>query len=150
MDQNKTPGKEIKQLKKVLQLSDCILTPIVDPTRNWQYKETARGVFYDYKADAWNKKENSYLCRGWCRLEMLYGANLPVTFTEQKGASFKGEFHSCLRSGRRPHYIFGTQDLEENRRPLLLGPHDDNFVEDFHPLKGKFTHPEDYIRVKEG
>mmetsp|Transcript_29393 Transcript_29393/g.49611 ORF Transcript_29393/g.49611 Transcript_29393/m.49611 type:complete len:353 (-) Transcript_29393:732-1790(-) len=148
LDQDKKPASEIKQLKKVLQLSDCIFTPIVDPIENWQYKETTNGLFADYQADGWKKDDNSYLKRGWCRLEMLYAANLPVKFSMQKGASFKGAFRTSLVAGRRPHYIFGTQDYEYKRRPMMLGPHKPNFAEEFHPLKGAFTVPSDLGRVR--
>lgn len=150
LDQDKKPASEINQLKKILQLCDCIFTPIVDPIHNWEYQETTQGLFHDYKADGWNKDHNSYLKRGWCRLEMLYAANLPVTFSKQKCASFRGAFRTCLTSDRRPHYLFGTQDYEAKRRPLILGPHKATFVEEYHPLKGIFSVYSDLARVRAG
>jgi hypothetical protein len=150
LDQDKAPASEIKQLKKVLQLCDCLFTPIVDSSNNWKYTETGNGVFVDYQAASWNSDRNSYMHRGWCRLEMLYGANLPVTFSKQKGASFRGAFRACVDADRRPHYLFGTQEVLDKRRPLLLGPHKASFAEDYHPLKGSFSVHSDIARVKAG
>ena len=78
MDQNGNPAGELKQLDMIMQICDCVFTPIHDP--DWQSWElgTVLDIYEDYKSKLWNEGEYSYVNRGWCRVEMFYAANIPL------------------------------------------------------------------------
>mmetsp|Transcript_5845 Transcript_5845/g.9493 ORF Transcript_5845/g.9493 Transcript_5845/m.9493 type:complete len:502 (+) Transcript_5845:129-1634(+) len=146
INQNGNPAGELKQLDKIVQSSDCIFTPIVDKA-NWEMKMTSAGFFKDYKAAAWNGPKFGYLSRGWCRVEMLYAANIPVD--HDKHESFTAGLKLAAEAKRRPHYLYGSKELKDKRAPICLPPLQNSYFEDYHPLKGSLSVATDKEKISE-
>jgi hypothetical protein len=69
INQDKDPAGELKQLNKIVQVCDLMLTPLVDYNhQDWELVPTKEGYLYDYKAAAWRDGKHAYLNRGWYNL----------------------------------------------------------------------------------
>eukprot|EP00959_Pyramimonas_sp_CCMP1952_P107319 2244100-Pyramimonas_sp.AAC.1 len=66
-------------------------------------------LYEEYGAQAWQ----DYCGRGWCRLEMFFGANIPLSLEldhNTRGPAFRAALgHFVSELNRRPHLIFGTK-----------------------------------------
>ena len=80
MNQDADHCGELKQLDKIVQACDCIFTPIVDHDWLWWGADIRgwRNMFEDYEAPLWRDRQYEYVNRAWCRMEMLYAANLDL------------------------------------------------------------------------
>lgn len=139
IDQDGDPAGELKLLDKIVQVCDCIYTPIHDPkSSSWSYPPMMNNFYEDYGATAWKGQPNSYLNRAWCRVEMFYAANIPL-MDDDHGERLKKmsnglAFHR--KEGRRPHFLFGTKEVDNFLSPFCLPPLQNTWLERYHPEKG--------------
>eukprot|EP01038_Epipyxis_sp_PR26KG_P016041 gene16041-21774_t len=82
-----------------------------------------------------NNENKSYLSRSWCRLEMFYGANIPVHNNPYRLAKFEYEMKQYAISLKRPHFIYGTKESKGNSLPVILPSIENNQFENYYPLK---------------
>ena len=154
INQNADPAGELKQLDKIVQSCDIVLTIVVDRYDNewksWNLPATTSGIFKDYKALAWNDGDYAYLNRCWCRVEMMYAANVPLSAdTLDRSKHFTAGLLQAVKDNRRPHYLYGTYDKMKYRAPIALPPLRNTFFEEFNPLKGSITKESDRAKIKE-
>jgi len=99
--------------------------------------------FNEYPADLWQNGVDSYLSRGWCRLEMNMAAAIPLALdgphevlgrhdhvdkvtgdrlilTPKRMENFSGHFKLNLYDGRRPHLMFGSYESLSRQAPYIL------------------------------
>jgi hypothetical protein len=72
IDQDGDPAGELQHLDKIVEICDCLLTPIGNSENesDWRRPSVSQEEFYEfdqYKAFQWNGSDYSYLNRGWCR-----------------------------------------------------------------------------------
>ena len=110
INQNQGACLELKMLDKIVGVCDLILTNVYD-TQDLDLPHFYTNLFDEYKSLAWNGNDYAYLNRGWCRVEMLYAANIPL---EKDNAArmtmFKAGLLGSMEAGRRPHLLFGTRE----------------------------------------
>ena len=113
---------ELKMLDKIIGVCDMILTTVHD-TQDWELPTSITYWVDEYNSPAWNGGDYAYLNRGWCRVEMLYAANIPL---EKDSAAridkFKAGLLSSVQAGRRPHLLYGTHEHKRGRNPIQLPP----------------------------
>jgi len=149
INQSRNPALELKQLDKIVALSDCMFTPIVDNTI-WDYKSTSAGPFADYQAAAWKAEKFGYLNRGWCRTEMLYASNIPLSeIAQRKCSKFANGLRVSYQNNRRPHYLFGTREDRLIINPTQLPPLQNSFFTEYHPSKGTVTVESDVQKIEQ-
>ena len=68
---------------------------------------------------------------------------------KDKENCFNGLLSTAIKGNRRPHFLFGTKELNENFSPLSLPPLNEPFPNDFDPMKGSITKVEDLIIIEE-
>lgn len=142
LNQNGNPTDMFHLLTDIIFLSDCLFTPIVDSDGSWIYEETSFGPMVDYKADAFQTGTTAYVNRAWCRLEMFLASNLPLKNTSARDNVY-GRLKSAVLDGRRPHFVYGSQESVDGRQAIELQPLENVFFEKYSPLRGYLTHPED-------
>ena len=147
MNQDENPAGELKQLNEIVQFTDCIFTPIAGlATLSPNYKS----MYTDYVVDAWNANQYGYVNRGWCRVEMFYAANIPLTHnTQDRLSKFSVGLKFHIEQGVRPHALFGFRERDMNESPRLLPPLQNSTFEVMHPEKGEVTQETDKIKIKE-
>lgn len=97
-------------------------------------------LFAGYQAEAWQE----YWSRGWCRVEALMASTVPVLDGENRAEVFnRGALSSALKSGRRPHFVFGTKEFETSRPPRSLPPLLNSHLDTYAPEKGEVTQDAD-------
>ena len=149
INQSQNPALELKQLDKIVSMADCMFTPIVDDSE-WAYRASSNGPYVDYKAYAWNDGNFAYLNRGWCRTEMLYAANIPLSDqARQKSSHFCHGLKVSYENGRRPHYLFGTREDRLIINPLQLPPLQNSFFLNFHPANGHLSVASDRDKIED-
>ena len=90
----KDSSVEFKRLDNLMELADCIFTPIVDPDiimRYKNHKDTSmykhiENYFDEYPAVGWGTGPSAYLNRSCCRLEMYYAATIPLPTSNNNSA----------------------------------------------------------------
>lgn len=154
MDQDNNPAGELKQLKKIVQVCDLMLTTIVDHNhQDWTLVPTKEGYLHDYKAAAWNNGKFAYLNRGWCRTEMLYAANVPILLAPKSEeidrlSKFKNALAYAVSQRRRPHFLYGTKEQYENRPPICLPPLQNSYLDKYNPVEGDLSVSGDREKIK--
>jgi hypothetical protein len=151
INQDNNPAGELQHLDEIIKYSDCLLTPIVDDTI-WEYIHTHQGDFYDYKASGWCFGEHSYIHRAWCRVEMFYAANVPLSkHTKTKLTSFQYGLKSALENSKRPHFLYGTREHRLSLNPIQLQPlcKEYHFFDRYHPCKGSVTVASDIEKIQQ-
>ena len=147
MNQDENPAGELRQLNDIVQFTDCIFTPIAGMATllpNYQ------SMYSDYVVDAWNAKQRGYVNRGWCRVEMFYAANIPLTHnTQTRLEKFNVGLKFHLQNGVRPHALYGFRERDLNETPRLLPPLQNTTFEAMHPEKGEVTQPADREKIRE-
>ena len=130
IDQNKDPAGELKQLDKIVEACDCILTPVVDlEHEKWDYPSTWADHFTEYRASGFSldgDEKFSIMNRPWCRVEMLYAANIPLLKDnadriEHFAHGLKNAHNNEVRP-HRPHYLYGSKESANRYDPLQLPP----------------------------
>jgi hypothetical protein len=145
VDQSNNPALEIRALDKIMQLCDCIFTPIVDAATH--FPENPSIFFTQYKSPAWSgPSPTAYLNRAWCRLEMLYGANIPLMeedIHESRSGKMQGDLLIAKKEGRRPHIVYSTTASMMKKHPIVLAPIERVWFEINAPLNGFVNHESD-------
>jgi hypothetical protein len=150
IDQNGDPAGELKQLDKIVEICDCILTPIYDKDHDkWALPSPFQNIFEDYKSTPWNGNNYSYLSRGWCRVEMFYAANIPlIEDSEERRGKMKAGLLSHRMEGRRPHLLYGSKEKSQNWPPMVLPPLQNSYFEAYNPETGSLTKAEDRDKIQ--
>ena len=154
INQNADPAGELKQLDKIVQSCDLMLTVIADSSDNeyksWQLPSTISNWYTEYKAKAWNDGPFSYLARAWCRVEMMYAANVPLcSDVDSRIQQFTAGLAEAVKAHRRPHYLYGTYDKMKKGPPKGLPPLRNTFFEEYNPMKGSITRETDRVKIAE-
>lgn len=131
--------EQLLLLDRIVKLSDCILTVLYDKEYlhdPWKLERSGDGLHEDYKARAWRR----YLNRRWCRIEMAYGATVPIVkeslpswvdvFDRRlnpllgKGPTKVDRMSGGLQyerlQARRPHLLYGTRESVLDTPPHVL------------------------------
>ena len=110
INQDKSPCAELKQLDKIIQVCDCVFTPIVedeDDIKRHLDKKNANShmeadqvatpsedlqddIAKHYNSKKWNGDEHAYLNRGWTRVEMFYASAIPILSPDNNSALENG------------------------------------------------------------
>jgi hypothetical protein len=155
INQDGDPAGELKQLSKIVESSHCILTPIIDPEYlSWSdhqhFNKDDEGWLTKYKAKLWMEGPFAYLNRAWCRMEMLYAANIPLAEGDQNNIDkFQAGLRSAILAKRRAHLLYGSRELALQLPPLVLEPLQNSYFEQYDPLKGSITKVKDFEKIKE-
>ena len=153
MNQDADPCGELKQLDKIVQACDCIFTPIVD--RDWRQwnaaVETIKNWLEDYRAPLWCDGQYAYVNRAWCRMEMLYAANLDLhADVEQRRSKFAAGLRIAAERNFRPHLLYGHRESQTVRvLPLQLPPLQNSFASTHSPSTGSITKETDRPKIEE-
>jgi hypothetical protein len=150
IDQNGDPAGELKQLDKIVEICDCIFTPMYDNDHDkWVLPSIGKNIFEDYKSPAWNGNNSSYLNRGWCRVEMFYAVNIPlVEDSGERRGKMKAGLLSHRMGGRRPHLLYGSKESAERGAPRILPPLQNSYFKAYHPENGSLTKAEDRDKIQ--
>ena len=109
-----------------------------------------RGFIYDYKAKAWNDGPYAYLNRCWCRVEMMYAANIPLCRDiSGRKQHFKAGLDAAVKAKRRPHYLYGTSEKMKYLPPHALPPLRNIFFRQYDPMNGSITKESDRQKIEE-
>lgn len=154
INQNNLTQREfnLKHLDKIIQSCDVMYTPMHDNEwKEWQIGRIGNSLYDKYKANLWNSNdENAYLNRSWTRLEMHMCMHIPLHESiKDKVMCFNGSLSTAIRGNRRPHFLFGTKELNENLSPLSLPPLYEPFPNDYDPMKGFITKKDDLVVIEE-
>ena len=141
---------ELKILDKIVGLCDLILTNLYD-TQDWCEPSIWSNKFDEYKSPAWNGNDNAYLNRGWCRVEMLYAANIPLERdSAARTTKFKAGLLSSMQAGRRPHLLYGTREHKlVGYNPIQLPPLQNSWFDNYNPVEGKLTKESDREKIQQ-
>jgi hypothetical protein len=136
------PAEQLNgSMAQIIGSCDLVVTPVHDPHwRSWSGMEVKEieDALTEYLAEGFVE----YLCRGWCRLEMFFSANIPIS--TGRGKLFGRKLGEVIcEEKRRPHLVFGTREKELGQMPLILRVLKDEKFEVYHPGKGNLTDPRD-------
>lgn len=142
----KNPSTDLIRIDKIIECSDCLFTPLYDDKARATAFES-RDLYEDYRAKSWNEGPAAYLNRAWCRLEMLYAANMPLIPEEDESrtrlAKFRGGLALSLSNSRRAHIIYGSNESKMERPPLVLPTLQNSQFDVFNPVQGNFSNSAD-------
>lgn len=131
---------ELANLSGIMLCCDLMLTPVVDPQHSLWDIEAHANLFEGYKAKAWQ----DYWSRSWCRVEAMVAAVMPIPEFELRATCFNpGGLRNSCSAGRRPHFLFGTKELETLRPPKSVPPLLNSHFEKYAPEKGQLTNETD-------
>lgn len=147
--------KSFKRYDKIMECCDLMFTPIVDHNRRWDLPMSgSKDLFQDYQAPLWNQGEHAYLNRRWCRVEMLYAANIPTLDNTEESEferymMFKGGLAYACKHKRRPHVLYGHREVDILNGPLILPALSNYYLELYSPTVGSLTNNEDILKIDE-
>jgi molybdopterin converting factor small subunit len=149
IDQDRDPAGELKQLDKIVGACDCLFTPIYDENHSlWTMTTTGDNAYEFDKSPGWRGNAFSYLSRGWCRMEMFYGTNIPFAQdSKQRKQKMRRGLLQYRSSGRRPHFMYGSKLNAERSEPLLLPPFEKSYLEEYHPVNGNLSVASDKEKI---
>ncbi len=149
IDQDAAECAELKVLDKIMGICDIVLTNVYD-AQEWVMPNPISNIFEEYKSPAWNGNDHAYLSRGWCRVEMLYAANIPLeNNSSARIEKFKEGLYTSIQGGLRPHLLYGTREHKlVGRNPIHLPPIQNYWFDDFSPVKGKLTKESDRVHIQ--
>lgn len=150
INQDDDPAGELEQLYHIIEMSDCLFTPIVDPNPLWEYGKS-KNTYAHYKAAAWSEGPHSYLQRAWCRVEMMFAANIPYDKEKwKKYTNYKRALeHNAVQRDARAHFLYGTKEVRDDAEPLTLEACKGEILEQFDPVKGDVTKESDKSKIRE-
>jgi hypothetical protein len=129
---------QIQQMDRIVGACDCLFTPIYDANHtSWSMATRGRNVYEMDQSEGWRGNAYSYLSRGWCRMEMFYGSNIPLyEESENRKQKMRAGLLQYKSGGMRPQFLYGSKYKAERRPPLLLPPFANSYFEEYHPAKG--------------
>lgn len=158
INQNKDPAGELEYLDQIVQVCDILFTPIVDYKWNtWDYgtqgmqsptqsvddhPHQVNNWFEGYKAETFRGTPFSYLSRAWCRVEMLFAANIPFLNNKMERdriAGFMGALKENSLRGIRSHVLYGTKEHKEGSGVRFMPTLTHSFIDEYNPLKGSIS-----------
>jgi hypothetical protein len=150
IDQDGNPAGELKMLDKIVQVCDCLFTPIYDiDHEKWNFPQMINNWYDDYLSSAWNATPFSYMNRGWCRIEMFYAVNVPlIEDSEDRKTRFKAGIAYHRGQGRRPHILYGSKEVGNLHSPIVLPPLQNSYFEKYSPLKGTVSVETDKVHIE--
>lgn len=144
------PALELIHLDKIITACDVLFTPIVDDDYDkWKFPRIVNDWYTQYKAKSWNDGEGAFLNRSWCRLEMIYSANILLhEDSKTRENNFTSGLFHAIKTNRRPHYIYGHKELYDGGiAPIQLPPFTTAIPDEYDPLLGFITKKEDLIVI---
>lgn len=146
------PALELQHLDKIMQMCDCVITPLYDEGwQNWSL-HLSGNIFTDYRANSWRDGENAYLQRAWCRMEMLYAASIPLRSESRPGGNRYLKFTAGLKvaadNNRRPHVLYGSREYNWTKQLLILPPLRNSYFHIYNPLEGHLHYTADMEKIK--
>jgi hypothetical protein len=148
IDQDGDPAGELKQLDKIVGVCDCLFTPTFDAAHASRTPLISAKSAFDFDlSPGWKGNAYSYLNRGWCRVEMFYGSNIPLSVDgEGRRQKMKAGLLHHRSRGRRPHFLYGSRD-QGGRAPKALPPLQNSYFEEYHPVKGNLSVASDKEKI---
>ena len=146
LNQDSSPLSQLTQLDAIMTFSDCLFTPLLGSVPPELLSYTAQ--YSDTPLPAWNTPGSGFLQRAWCRTELLYACNIP-TFpdTATRLHVLKQSLHHFATIGRRPHYVYSTQQDEESGRPMLAPLLQNSLLHQLTPEYGQSSFSEDRVAI---
>jgi hypothetical protein len=143
------PTMELERLDQVMSICDCMFTPIVDSNYMKWNLHLFGNLFVDYQAESFRHGNLAYLNRAWCRLEMLYAANIPLqieskAYVGNRYLKFLGGLKFAAEQNRRPHILYGSKEYYTSKQLLMLPPLAKSYFHEYNPEMGFFTFPARY------
>lgn len=149
INQDGNPAGELKQLDKIIECSDLIFTPLAG-NDDWDHDSVLLDWFSGYKAKAWMADKYGYLNRGWCRVEMFYASNIPLSESaSSKLPNYKYALHYHASNDRRPHFLYGTNEYTRGRPQICLPPLQNSYFDEYHPEKGHLSVEDDRAKISQ-
>jgi len=150
INQTVDPALELINLDKIITACDVLFTPIVDDEYDkWTFPRIVNDWYTQYKAKSWNDGEGAFLNRSWCRIEMLYSANILLhEDSKTRENNFTSGLFHAIKTNRRPHYIYGHKELHDGIAPIQLPPFMTAIPDEYDPLLGFVTKKEDFIVIE--
>ena len=156
-DTGANPAKELKHLSKIMEISDCLFTPLCDKSllANSEDLPATKDYLDDFPSTAWKGVDPSaYLNRAWCRLEMFYNSYIPTLdycnsekreeqVISDRYTKFKGRVSFQLFNGRRPHLLYTSYEEILDLPPILVPPITSVYEHKFNPCDGHYSCVED-------
>lgn len=136
LNQNSCPSQELgDDLGDIIRYADCLFTPILDerPFRRISHS------FKDYAANAWLASDIGYIHRAWCRLEMLYAANIPIETCPERISIFAKQLRTSHQNRVRPHFVYGFTESKQNIPPVILPPLMNTSFQELDPRQGQVS-----------
>ena len=151
INQTVDPALELVHLDKIITACDLLFTPIVDDEYDkWTFPRIVNDWYTQYKAKSWNEGEGALLNRSWCRLEMIYSANILLQEdSKTRENNFTSGLFHAIKTNRRPHYIYGHKEFHDGIAPIGLPPFMTSIPDEYDPLVNSFiTKKEDLIVIE--
>lgn len=152
-----SPAKELKHLVKIVEVSDCLFTPIHDRSLldNNEDLPATKDYLEDFPSKVWRGLDpDAYLNRAWCRLEMFYNSYVPTLdycnsekreeqVVSDRYTKFKGRMSFQLFNGRRPHLLYTSYEETLDLPPIFVPPMTAVYEHKFNPRDGYYSCSED-------
>lgn len=150
--ENKDLSDELEHYDRIVEVCDCIFTPIANSDGNAWKDVASDNILSMYSASKWNQGSDAYLNRAWCRVEMLYAAVIPILENDENSGvirhtMFEGGLAYHCAQNRRPHFLYDF--FLQNVDPVLLPPLQHSYFDGFHPLKGHLTVESDIYHIRQ-
>ena len=144
IDQDDPACRGRTTLHDVIQCCDMMLTPVYDRNvGDWYDVSIANGGvknwFHDYNSPGWRHGIHAYLNRGWCRLEMMCNAKLPLL---ESSSGRLSKLHPLFHR-RRPHVLYGSNEQMRKIDPVVLPAIDNEWFIAHLPEDGYVSHEAD-------
>ena len=133
---------------EIMKIADCVFTPVLgesdgDITKinNW---------YTDYVIDYWKAPQTGYVNRSWCRIEMMYAANIPVIPSAMERTDlFNGSLKHYMLHAVRPHFLFSLTEQMLQVGPIALPPLRPHLFKHLRPEEGTVTIKGDRLKISE-
>lgn len=147
LNQDEDPAAELNgRLDDVIKFCDCVFTPLVG--MNQSKNKNIRNYYEDYRIRSWNG-ENGYLSRAWCRLEMFFASQVPLTQKKRRANTFRFGMQLFISTGRRPHLLFSSSQMLKKLSPVILPPISPVLYNKYDPQMGQLTEERDRPRIEQ-
>ena len=163
INQDGDPAGELKQLDEIVKCMDIAFTPLPrllsdGDEEPWHIYLSFCGTYtFDFENDygaAWRGKDPcAYISRAWCRMEVLYFANVPRKLWSGLDEDTQRKRHNAIKRSRthRYHVLYGENNdatpAAKDRFPHMVRPLEHNYISEFHPLKGNLTKESDRSKI---